>query len=387
MLSMANKLRILIGLMVFGGCLLFAADAGRSAIDSLNELQRLARSGKLSFEELRTVNEAIARTRESMRKKSRTELEEDCIEDLKRVVTQKYESDKSNRIALMELVRFLLYVGDVEKAQEYFSSSKPVSKDDMQWRMLGMQIYLQLGDYAKAGYFVRQLDDLLSKKNPLSVSTPVAVNDVTGYRLYTPRGDKPVKPGEMLTLYIEISGAKFSQNSNGAKCSIDFSIELRDDLQNIIDRNDSYGRYDPVYAGKVNDLHATIYYRVPANLDSGNYVLMIKCKDNFDAVAQAQVFYSFNVGGGVRVSSGLEQKKRQARAELLKRKIQKSSVDDLIGSLGGLDDEFDSDLDLLGGKKDKDGKDTKKDVDKSFMERGLDMQLDRAKRMGDLLNK
>ncbi len=365
---------------VISGFALYGADQQRTAQDTLVELERMSRSSRLSFDELRTLNETIARMRESMRKRSRTELEQEYINDLKKVLIDKYNSNEKDRMALFSLVRYLIYMDEAEEALKYFRTSNPSSKDDLQWRMIALEIYIQLGDYARASFFSNEIDGLLSRRNPLNMSKPVAVSQVTAYRLYTPRENKTIKPGDMLTLYIEIDGAKFVESKDSARCSLDFGLELRDQLQNVIDRNDNYGRYDPVYAGKVNDLHATIYYRVPGNLDSGNYVLVINCRDNYAENAKAQVFYPFSVGSTVVVADNEKQKKTAAKAELLKSKLLSGSGKDLLEDLNSFED-----LDLDATKKDK-KKDTK-DLNEDLQKMGLDMKLDRAKRTGDLLNK
>lgn len=351
---------------------------GRSKEDTLAALERLARSGKLSFEELKAVNETMARLREALRERSRGEDETYHLRELRALLTAKADGERNNRLAALEAARFLLYTGEADQALKYLMQAKPASQEDMEWPLLATRAYLQLGDYARAAIMAERVEGLLKQRSPLLLSIPVAASQVMGYRMFQEEASTRFKPSDMLTLYIEINGAKFiSSPGGGARCSLDFGLELRDQLQNVIDLNDNYGKYDPTFNGEVRDLHATIYYRIPANLDPGEYALVIRCRDGFSKGTETQVEYVFKVEGArLAVPQDDEQERARLRAAQLQQKLQSGKSADLADPLADI-------ADLL---EPKDG-DKKKEPTKDLMKQGLDIMLDQSKRAGDLLNK
>lgn len=353
----------------------------RSTTEALAGLELLARSGKLSFEELKAVTETMARLREAMRERTRTEEESYLIEKLRTQLINKADSDKNNRLAALEAARFLLYNGDADKSLKYLLQAKPASQEDIEWPLLATRAYMQLGDYSRAAIFSERVENLLRQRNPLLLSNPIAVSQVTAFRLYQKVESNRFKPSDMLTLYIEISGAKFINSpGGGARCSLEFGLELRDQLQNPLDLNENYGKYDPVYVGEVRDLHATIYYRIPANLDPGEYTLIIYCRDEFNSGVKTQTEFVFNVAGGTRlpVPQDQAQEKARLRAAKIQQKISQNKAGDLLDSFG-TDDDYD---DLLN-----DASSKKKNVSKELIKNGMEMLLDQSRRAGDLINK
>lgn len=348
----------------------------RSTEDTLAQLERLARSGKLSFEELKAVNETMARLREALRERSRGEEEGYFLKELRTLLTDKADKERANRLAALEAARFLLYAGEADQALKYLMQARPASQEDIEWPLLATRAYLQLGDYARAAIMAERVEGLLKQRSPLLLSVPVAASQVMGYRMFQEETNTRFKPSDMLTLYLEINGAKFiNAPGGGARCSLDFGLELRDQLQNVLDLNDNYGKYDPAYNGEVRDLHATIYYRIPASLDPGQYTLVIRCRDEFAKGAEAQVEYVFSIEGArLAVPRNDEQEKDRLRAAQLQQQLQSGKTPDLVDPLADLTDLLDT------GEK-------KKEPAKDLMKHGLEMMLDQSKRAGDLLNK
>lgn len=351
-----------------------AAEA-RSTADTVAELERLLKTGKFSFEEGRTVNEALASMRSLQKLKDRQEQRKDAESTLRRLLCEAADADASDRGAAITAARYLLYLGEADAALKYINRARPASGDDIEWPLLCARAYLQLGDFEKAAGMSTRVDGLLQGRSQLILSKPVPVEQVTGYRLYVPREAKKFSGADMLTLYVEISGAKFSAVTGGSRCCLDFGLELRDELQTPIDRNENYGRYDPVYNGAVRDLHATIYYRLPEKIEPGKYVLIIRCTDSLNNNTVAQTEFPVVVVADARPQVP---DKAKADAAMIQKKVESGKADELF-------DDFTEEKQRKELEKKLKAKQEQQDTDAAKTEAqklGLQMQIEQSKRSG-----
>ncbi len=380
----AGLIALLVCFCVIGR--LFAADesGSRRLEDTLVGLQKIARQGNLSFQEMRDLNEAIARLQAQLQKKSLSQEEQEVADKFKELVVMKAESNEDNRLAQLNAAKVLLLLGDPINALSFLRKTSPNSSEDIQWPELASSIYLQLGDYSKAAIYAAKVSKLLSKQTPLALSAPVRVDKVQSYRLYTPYSGGLPKPGDTLILYIEVNGARFQQQQHGTyACNLDFALELRDELQNVIERQDNYGRYAPEYNGPIEDLHATIYYRIPPGLEGGSYTLIVTCTDRYGK-AIADTDYVFTIGGKKRLSIPAQQltdTRVKPDADMLLQKAQSGDFSDVIDLLND-----DTDLGELGSDPYNLREQSRDEVEKNKL-KAAEIMLERSKTQGSLLNK
>lgn len=365
--------------------------AGRTLQDTLEGLERLVKVGRLSFEQQRDVNEAIADLRRQMIKKSLSEEEAEYIGRLRELMIEKANAEQKNRQAQLSAARFLLFGCEPDLALRYLSTAKPGSDQDLEWRQLVTAAYIQLGDFKRAASFSGEVDALLKERTPLVLSTPVAVSSVTAYRLYQPRGPSGIKPGENLILYLEVGGAEFKEfKKTDYRCNLEFSLELRDDLQRVVDRNENYGSYNPSYVGAVRDLHATLYYRVPANLAKGKYCLIVAARDVYaNTVSEADFYFQVGATGGPVIPKKLQTEKKVDAALYLgkdgsgmdmMRKLQDTGME---AGYPELDDGANTLLYDYAKKKNLSAEDMQKIEDAKA--KGMQMKLERSKANGSLM--
>lgn len=304
----------------------------RNAADTLSELEKLTKSNKLSYEELRTVRESLENIRAAQKLRDRQTQRKEAEVTLQKLLCEAADASPSDRISNLAAARLLLSQGQADIALKYLTHAQAASTDDIEWPLLCTQAYIQLGDFEKAAIYSAQVDSLLQNRSVLQLSKPILVDEVTGYRLYTPAKSVKIASGDRLTLYVEISGAKFSPAAGGARCTLDFSLELRDAFQNVIDSNENYGRYDPIYNGPVRDLHATIYYRLPDHLDPGRYVLLLRCRDALGQDTKAQTEYTLTIGAaaGRPTVPGDTEEAAKAKAVRYVEQMQSGKLTDLI---------------------------------------------------------
>ena len=360
-----------------------AGESSRDLEDTLIGLQKIARSSGLPFERIRDVNDAISRLQSQLQQKSLTEEEKEVARKFKELVILKAQNDERNRYNQLMAVRVLLNLGEPLEALNFFKNTQSASTDDIEWPLLALQIFLQLGDYSKAAIYASTIDKLLGKRTPLTLSTPVHVDQVQSYRLYTPYSGGDLKAGETLILYIEVNGARFKIQQQGVySCNLQFALELRDELQNVIERQDNYGSYTPEYNGPIRDLHATIYYRIPPGLQAGDYTLIVKCADAYGQ-AWAESDFLFSLGGKKRIRIPQETKtagslrEEKGSPELYLEKAKSGDFSDMI-------DLLDNDLDGLGNDPYNLKELSKEELDKNKL-KAAEIMLERSKMQGGLL--
>lgn len=347
----------------------------RTTADTAADLQRMINSKQLSFEQVRALNETLELLKAAQRSADRTQQKSEAEQTLRRLLLEQADAEQGNRTAAINAARFLLYLGEADAALRYILRARPASADDVEWPLLCTRAYLQLGDFEKAALASARADGLLQGRSQLQLSKPVAVDQVTGYRLYAPAQNKRPAAGDMLTLYVEISGAKFLPVSDGSRCCLDFALELRDELQNVQDSSENYGRYDPVFAGPVRDLNATIYYRLPEKLTPGKYVLIIRCTDTLSGNAVASTEYGFAL-----VSAGRPEV--PAKVEAKREAIMQQA---LSGNMDRLNKEYLSDDPLE--DLEKKAKELEGTGQTEAQKMGLKMKMEQSKRTGGALEK
>ncbi len=355
----------------------------RNLEDVLLGLQKIARQGNLSFEGMRDINEAIARLQTQLQKKSLSEEEREIAAKFKELVVMKAESDSKNRRAQITAAKVLLLLNEPLQALQFLRQTRPNSAEDIEWPQLACAIYIQLGDYAKAALYSKTLDRLLGKQTPLSLSEPIHVDQVQAYRLYTPYSGSAPKPGDTLILYLEVDGARFKIQQGGMYgCNLEFSLELRDELQNVVERQDNYGRYAPEYNGPVADLHATIYYRIPPGLEGGGYTLIITCKDVYGN-ALADTDFVFRLAGARRIQipsvDPLTDNRTNTSPDILLEKAKSGDFSDVM-------DLLDEDLGDMGNDPYNLKKLSQDEVERNKL-KAAEIMLERSKTTGDLIGK
>ncbi len=380
----AGLIALLVCCWLSGSLVAEEAPGGRKLEDTLAGLQSIARQGNLSFQEMRDLNEAIARLQAQLQKKSLSQEEQEVADKFKELVVMKAEANADNRLAQLNAAKVLSLLGDPVNALEFLRKTRPNSSEDIQWPELASSIYLQLGDYSKAAIYAAKVNKLLSKQTPLSLSSPVRVDKVQAYRFYTPYSGGLPKPGDTLILYIEVNGARFQEQQQGSyACCLDFALELRDELQNVIEKQENYGRYAPEYNGPIEDLHATIYYRIPPGLEGGGYTLIVTCTDIYGK-AIADTDFVFTIGGKKRLSIPTQQltdTRSKPNADMLLQKAQSGDFSDVIDLLND-----DTDLGELGGDPYNLKQQSRDEVEKNKL-KAAEIMLERSKTQGSLLNK
>ena len=344
---------------------------------------RISRKGNLSFQQIRDLNEAIAQLQSQLQQKSLSQEEHEVAAKLEELVVMRAESEPKNRLAQLTAAKVLSLLGDPVQALGFLRKTSANSSEDIQWPLLASSIYLQLGDYSKAAIYAKAVDQLLGKQTPLSLSVPVQVDQVQAYRLYTPYSGGIPKPGDTLILYIEVNGARFREQRHGMyACNLEFSLELRDELQNVIEKQDNYGRYAPEYNGPIQDLHATIYYRIPPELEGGRYTLIITCTDRYGKAA-ADTDFVFDIGGRKRI--------RIPEQEVVPDVRKGAGVDKLlqkakVGDYSDVIDLLDEDLGELGKDPYNLKEMSQQEVEKNKL-KAAEIMLERSRTQGGLLNK
>lgn len=201
------------------------------------------------------------------------------IEELERVLLERLGNERS-RFAQEMLARWHLFRDHPEKAVAILRDLNVNPETDLTWSALMMYSYIRLGDYRRGDQFFEHLGRLMKKRTALRLSPPILADRVTAFRLYEPRKERVLQPGEMLTLYMEMGGVHFARTGEGQYQSrLLFGIDLRDRMQTSVYSDPDFGTYDPVYRGPIQDMHAVIYFRLPHNLEPGRYTLVISATD------------------------------------------------------------------------------------------------------------
>lgn len=201
------------------------------------------------------------------------------MEELEQLLTERLGQER-NRFAQEMLVRWHFFRDQPEKAVAILRDLQVNPETDLTWSVLMLYGYIRLGDYRRADRFFEHAGRLMKKRTALRLHPPILADRVTAFRLYEPRREKVINPGEMLTLYLEMGGVHFARiAADQYQCRLQFGIELRDRMQASVYSDPDFGTYDPVYRGPIQDMHAVIYFRLPHNLQPGQYTLLVTATD------------------------------------------------------------------------------------------------------------
>lgn len=224
------------------------------------------------------------------------------MEELEQLLVARLGTER-NRFAQEMLARWHLFRDQPEKAVAILRDLRVNPDVDITWSALMVYGYIRLGDYRRADHFFEHLGRLMKKRTALRLHPPVLADRVTAFRLYEPRSERILQPGEMLTLYIEMGGVHFARTGPDTyQCRLLFGIELRDRMQTPVYAEPEFGTYDPVYRGPIQDMHAVIYFRLPHNLQPGRYTLLVKATDlqGDGEQAQDEAAIELEIGGRER---------------------------------------------------------------------------------------
>jgi hypothetical protein len=206
------------------------------------------------------------------------------------------EAALGSRSARRSLAFFHMQRNDPEKARAEWRLMGRGVDHDLPYLIFSGYLDLVLGEGDKGR---AALDAALAKINalsPLSVTTPVMCTNIAGYRIFGPRPDEPLLPGEDVLLYVEIDGAEFrALDGVGSGCSLEFGLRLKDDFQRTLWSEPNFGGYAPVFTGTVRDLHAALSWKVPNSLEAGRYHLQVEVVETWSK-RRAEAVLGFNVG-------------------------------------------------------------------------------------------
>ncbi len=272
--------------------------------EGIKLLQELQKRGGLSAAEMTQLQNLFRTLSDNLAKRRGDDPEATLCQELKGVLKDKLAENKDDRTLLLKLGWFYLLKDEPDRALGYFKDAGAASEQDVFHPLIMAYTYLRLGDYRPATEWMKLAETKFGTYTPLRLSTPVLCSQISGYRLYTPLpATQTISPGDDVLAYIEIDGAAFSKNGTQEACNLQFGLTLRDDLQQTIWSEPSYGTLHDSYQGSIRDLHTMINIHVPNNLVPGRYILLIDCTDQIGNKT-AQTYLAFPVLTQGRKGSG-----------------------------------------------------------------------------------
>lgn len=186
------------------------------------------------------------------------------------------EAADGARPALRSLALYRLYQNNPEEALKIWRRLGESSPNDLAHQILAAYIELALGEYNAAARHLESAVTLVGTRSGLELSKPIFCDNVAGYRLYVPRQEGGLLPGDNLLLYVEVDGADFHSLPGGEyECRLMFGLKLRNQSGVTLWAEPNYGEYAPVFNGPIRDLHAALTWRVPNDLVPGEYTLLV----------------------------------------------------------------------------------------------------------------
>lgn len=340
--------------------------------DKQEHLRKLLADPQLSASQKEALRYALQALQQQNTEKNLSGENRQLVEQIRDNLQKQFEAQPRNRALALLFIRYLLFLDDAPSALQLLEKIRPASAEDATWNLLMATVHLQLGDQERAGLHLENANNLLQRKRTFSLSTPIAVTAVEAYRIYTTERRDIFTPSQSLLLYVEIANAQFKIRGSEWACQLDFALELVGEDKTVYDRNPDYGRYELTYNGKVQEIHATLNYQLPADLPKGKYVLRVL---GYDVVAEnrGQTEFVFKV-------SGAEKEKiteRKVDAEMYLNKDLGKQFKDLNNNLPP--DEWGIIDDLIPPEK--------SDEEKNTQKQGADLSRERSKRHGDLLQR
>ncbi len=277
----------------------------------LRELRRWVaaqmKKGELPKAEGDRILKMLVRLRAAKNKLSRSESERQLIEALKDILRDKVVRDKTSREARESLAMFYLFLEEPDKALVHLRKAGPASELDFYYPLRLAYTQLRLGVYQKGAAYLKQVERLLAARTPLRLSTPAFCSSIVSYRIYTPHAGAFLRPGEIVLVYIEITGVALRQNAGGASsCSLSFDLAIKDSFQRPLWSKPEYGSWNRTYQGPVRDMHVSITLRIPSQIPLGRHHLTVTCRDNFGDKdnSTSTVSIGFNVGQKGKAAGG-----------------------------------------------------------------------------------
>ncbi|MBN1257420.1 MAG: hypothetical protein JXA52_06910 [Planctomycetes bacterium] len=260
-------------------------------------LEARSQSQNLASDEKRiiaTAKKHLEGTKQTPIKKAN---QEELEERLKQLLRNEVASSPKARQPRMNLALFYLYSNQPEKAIKHLETAGAGSEDDVFWPLLGAYTYLRLGDHKAAAIFLDRARQAASTLMPLQIQRALFCSEFRTLGQYTPRPSEIFKPGESTDIYVNIIGSRFKQlGENKYLVDLSFDIEIRDELQQVVWRQDNYGGFSCEYQHPVHDGFCDIVFIMPETLAPGNYVLMLTCLDRLSERSDSADL-SFTIAG------------------------------------------------------------------------------------------
>ncbi len=205
------------------------------------------------------------------------------------------EAAGGGRAAQKSLALYYLFLNEPEKALAQWRQMGKTSDYDMSYLLIASYLEFALGEYNTGRRSLETALRLMDSRTGLEVTPPVFCQTIAGYRVYVPRKEGNLLPGEEVLIYVEVEGADFKAVPEGSECRIMFGLQLKDENQATLWAEPNYGEYAPVFAGPVRDLHAALAWRVPNDLAPGRYHLFVEAVEDASK-RRGQNILGFNVG-------------------------------------------------------------------------------------------
>ncbi|MCC8181244.1 MAG: hypothetical protein LIP23_10095, partial [Planctomycetes bacterium] len=179
------------------------------------------------------------------------------------------QAASGNRNALRSLSFYHMYLNDPEKALAAWRRMGKANDYDLAYLIVSSYLELALGEYNAGRRNLEAAVRFMDTRASLAVSNPLFCQTIAGYRLYEPRRQGDLLPGEDVLVYVELDGVDFVRTTDGmSECAIMFGLKLRDDASQAVRwAAPNFGEYTPLFAGPVRDLHAALTWRVPNDLE------------------------------------------------------------------------------------------------------------------------
>lgn len=190
------------------------------------------------------------------------------------------EAAAGDRAAKRSLALYYIFANEPEKALTQWRQMGRSSGYDLSYLLISSYLEFALGEYNSGRRNLETAMRLMDSRTGLEVSAPVFCTTIAGYRLFSPKGDAPLLPGDETLLYVEVEGAEFRSGSGGSECQLMFGLTLKDEAQATVWAEPSYGEYAPLFSGPIRDLHAALTWRVPNNLLPGRYSLHVEALES-----------------------------------------------------------------------------------------------------------
>lgn len=188
-------------------------------------------------------------------------------------------ADRGGRPERRSLALFHLFMNEPEKALEQWRKLGQATPHDMPHLLVSAYLEFALGEYGAAREDLAAASSMMDHRTSLAISAPVFCSNIAGYRIFFPRPEGSLLPGEDVLIYVEVEGAEFENAPGGNVCKLMFGLRLRNSAQLTLWAEPNFGEYSPLFSGPVRDLHAALAWRVPGDLEPGRYTLAVEAAD------------------------------------------------------------------------------------------------------------